>query len=1190
MDLIRFIFLLCLFLEFARAQDLLKELLELPAPPPPNSKWKKELHGEISSFDPFNTPDENSDMQTLVAYWSNLSYSEYKDAPIIPSEKVLKKMKAEIEKDPYLLVSLLQIFKHREEDIEFVKNLYERERQKGEINPYWIKEVKNWLICNSKYFTNELLKLVQESLKETNDYLEGKNELLALAKHDWNKAEPILRTLLADSNKQILQTLARFAFYRKAIYENNESEIKRWRNALKKTVEDKTKRPAARDLAMDALILSGDFPGRDEWYLSLFRDETLHDLREQSTNFTGLITLPKLSPPNKYRSKMLEFLKSNNKSLRTIAARILLENQQVYENYDSKAIKALLPALEDQDWIDEKWRSHLEERIIYALEKIKLPESVPGLIKQLQEKKKLILLTQDERKYEHQEKIRAIVSALGNQGDPKAIPFLRSLLMETIRNDEIHFKETIAEAVIKCNGFSLQEQAYFLEKALQKEVLEENVDSFEDIVGKTVKHLYEDKLEADSELVTLLDLRRKELLKVAPKFALKLREVLVRWKGEAIDSLLLSELNDSSIDREGVLRILARRKELRKSRLNEIYSLRNSNSIAQGISACLLEDGNFSTIKSNDLKVKLAMLACARLIRMRLPITEVAAMTKDKNLKEAAVLYLEVEDSQEARKAIYSSYPNQAYITGARGYFGKKTNTSYWLDQVFRSVYNNYDSSHITLYPKLDKIEKNLRDEILKRKDLTAIYAYNDSYIRIYEDKATFQWKNSEDYYRERELGKEEVENFQRFLLENQVENLGPFLGNCQDECCGPRSTELEFIMLGKNGGRRVFFSGVERISEVPFFADLEKIFVDLRQKPSRIKYLSQDSVPSLKVLFSDDEKKILTVWKNENDFRVLVRNLKEEDQARREVQKMVYEMEERGLGENLIRETVFKNLLNQGRLTNPWQKFASGRLGELVSSPTGFSNTFSAQSINYLSEDALLNPYDWKQRTELFRFSEKEDGIYKVHKNGRKEKISSRNFYGNFSVSSDGNWIVGASQGSLFRINLVTRKETQIPAENQIAFERTYYIPSLSSFLVVAYKATESQVVEEAEIFSTGLGSEIDPAEYPVEYFLLDTQTWRLRPASSKITLFAQQTIRPLQKVSSTVDEFWVAEFDPKEKRTKIGILNAKTQTFKVVLTLPKIKFNSMRMWVDEKEKKVYFAHDGNLLEVSFQSDFKLK
>src|SRR6185503_18359923 len=108
-----------------------------------------------------------------------------------------------------------------------------------------------------------------------------------------------------------------------ALEEEDSSDTAKYRGELKKIVEDKTAGYKARDLAMDALVLGGDFEGRDDWYISLLSDETLLELQENG--YTGLTTLVRYMPDarEKWIPLMTKLLGGNNRTLRTAAARNL---------------------------------------------------------------------------------------------------------------------------------------------------------------------------------------------------------------------------------------------------------------------------------------------------------------------------------------------------------------------------------------------------------------------------------------------------------------------------------------------------------------------------------------------------------------------------------------------------------------------------------------------------------------------------------------------------------------------------------------------------------------------------------------------------------------------------------------------------------------------------------------------------
>ena len=85
---------------------------------------------------------------------------------------------------------------------------------------------------------------------------------------------------------------------------------------------------------------------------------------------------------------------------------------------------------------------------------------------------------------------------------------------------------------------------------------------------------------------------------------------------------------------------------------------------------------------------------------------------------------------------------------------------------------------------------------------------------------------------------------------------------------------------------------------------------------------------------------------------------------------------------------------------------------------------------------------------------------------------------------------------------------------------------------------------------------------------------------AKGDVYPLSSQTFRPLQKVSALPDTFWAAQSG--KNGTDVGVYNPKTLSFKALMTIPSISFDSMSMWIDEAENKVYFVYKGQLLALS--------
>jgi hypothetical protein len=144
------------------------------------------------------------------------------------------------------------------------------------------------------------------------------------------------------------------------------------------------------------------------------------------------------------------------------------------------------------------------------------------------------------------------------------------------------------------------------------------------------------------------------------------------------------------------------------------------------------------------------------------------------------------------------------------------------------------------------------------------------------------------------------------------------------------------------------------------------------------------------------------------------------------------------------------------------------------------------------------------------------------------------------------------------FRVNLLTNREFKIAMPDYGLVEPVAFVPSLNKVLLFGGSYYEEE------------------SDRDGRYFLLDPETGTVQPVKGEVEPLVQQTYRPLQP-AALADEFWAAIPDSEKKQTVFGIYNAKTLTFKPLLTIPEIQFNSMNMWVEGG--KIYFVYEGHLL-----------
>lgn len=1219
------------FLPKSAAQNnVLNDLLSLPAPPPPNPDFSMTTDANSRSAEFYsqkNPPDDNAPIDEIMDYWqAQNQYNPKTSYAVIPSDRTLQRILEELDRHPEKLGNFLNVLSTRPESAENVRRIYERMKAGGNNEEYALGSIEGWLTQNSTYNV-EALAAAAAASKDQSDYVTNQDAVLALARVDWERARPILERMLNDPTQSVSQTLARWAFYEHAVREGNEIEADRWRDELKKTVENKSLKAPNRDLAMDAIVETGDFPGRDDWYFSMFEDETLHDLG----GYTGLTTMITHSSPDKYIEKMIELVRTGSPKVRAVAIRNLTG---LFDQKNPDVIRVMLPWLENPAWAKDLGGTR--NSLVSALAEIEMPESVSGLIAILDEKVEVgsgsnsrpAVMTNanviDESPvefdiYDSDETYPfryQAVNALAKQKSLQAVPALRRILPDV----EEWQRDAVVKAILESGGFSITEQVNALEFVAldlrnQIEVNEKMAADFgmsddgedEDegmvanksrptaivsntmmmdnkmlpprqsvfnpadiipLLGRQVAAISEPSL----ELVTAVVSRINYYDSKNPAMADALRKIVQTWNGPAINALMLTDLAGGKADADTIVKLLSLRKELREKQSNDVYAARSGNKpSALGITACILEnEGEYAQILASDnAEMKIAMLGCARLIRAKLPVRTVAANLQNPNklLASAAELYLESEDSPEARNIIYELYPEKAKILGATVFFAPdnmKFGNFQFLNALFSSVNEKNTLPPYSLYSAISERrvmqtqEKKLQKEITENTELIGIYAYNENFVRIYADKTVFSWAENNARFRERTLNAQEFGYLKNYLASNNVNQLPPFIGDC--EGCQPR----ELLMLGANGGRRVF---VKSQTMPTFFAGLDKIFDEMRKLPAKLKYYLENDVVGLEILYADDKLAATTVWKNGADLRLLI----EDTERREQIDRELAQADEAGYQsadettdyEKLETESV-RRRLQRANDEFAWRNLAGERLGDYPGQPPGFEAI--------LRKDNLPVPADneqWKRRAGNVEIRNGNNELYRIL-GGQAVKIQT-GYYFNPVITADGRWIIAAKydydndRQQLSRINVQTGKETKINVNEAIGSVRpVVFIPSANKVLLVSGGDYDYENEEQ----SAAGGA----------YYLLDAETGAIQPLRGEVRPLVQQTFRPLQ-TNGKPDEFWAAIPDQRKEITQVGIYNAKTFTFTPRLKIPRITFNSMEMWVDEPGNKVYFVYKGQLL-----------
>jgi HEAT repeat protein len=1272
-----------LFHTSAAKSDPIAGLLNLPAPPPPNPAVQQRSRypygSNLASFKAGHPPQDDAPIDDLIEYWGQQS-NDPRVRRGTPSAKTVERLLNESRERPEIVSKILNILPGDKDTADAVKALYERSLSDetrsletgSDTEAAPIPAMKQWLKFNSGYFSNELEKVALH-VKDTDVHyvtLDDENSVLALTRYDWEHANSRISQMYGDHSQPVTQVLATWALYRHALDTDSSSDVERYRGELMRMVEDRSLPDGVRDKANDALMLEKDFPGREEWTISLFQDETLVNMPQ----YTMLTTLMTHEPSDKYVPRLIELLDKNSKPVvRTGAVRSLMlaMPRSSDDEQTRQIVKAMLPWLSDESWAAETGRER--SQLVQKLAEIDMPEAVPALIKLLDEKhmvdvpdyngdravgtasntnsavrapmiaanaamamaanavRKAGAKDTDEpptKKVEQFTYRSDAIRALGKQRDLRAVPALRRM----INLVEGYERQIVIGAIYNCGGFTLPEQVDAIDLVAHAVMNRQAVTGYGNyaIGANSMSNIftgaeYAERLarqrmppspveirtmlgqllmmdgeNISNELARAVVDRIETLDKQEPELALAYRSVLMHWSNAAVNVLFLRDAKRGIATTDMLVRLLATRHELKQKQPADISDLRTGSPSAVGIAACMLEDNSdYETIlDSGSVETKTALLACARLIRASLNIQKAAANlgAKEPLLAEAAEQYLISEDSPEARAAVLARHHGEAMILGAQYVFpgsGKSEGvpgfpgiSSNWLVVLFYSASDSsavpysYEDGPTGVNSDISKVEKSLRDEVKKDDTLLGIYAFDKNYIRIYRDRAMFSWDDDESRYYERPLATEEFEEIKSYIAQKRADELPPFL-YCPSAYCPGR----ELLMLGRNGGRRVFVAADQsgrRHDDI--FTGLDKYFAELKRTPASLKYDLSRELPGLEIGFADPDLHAETVWKNGDDLRVAVSSAA----VRKQVDAEIAKAGEVPDGENSDQDDETAAAARTAKAEKMAEQRAfEGYSWHRIQNGTDAGISTQPPDVDYIPfRDALsVQPTQaqWKARTSRGEVRGGTDGLFMIS-HGQAILLQKGDF-GSPVVTPNGRWAIALqnagedSAAQLLRADLTTRKIFPVASQDYSNYEPLVYIPSINKILVV-----ESREYDDEGERTTP--DDTTPTDYTSEsMMLLDPDTGVLSKPTGELRPLSQQTFRPLQRTAAG-NTFWAAMPDHEKRATAIGTYDAVKFSFHHVMSVPKIVFNSMDMWVDEPGQRIYFVYRGHLLSLPLKTE----
>jgi hypothetical protein len=786
-------------------RELLLKLLDFPSPPENRfeqiADWLKRENENLSGKTNI-IPADDAPVEEIVKFWAG---KRIYDVPK-PTEKTREILLSAVEKDWSLVAGLLHFLPTDARAVEIItRAIAEADKVSQISNGY---DIKQWLLMNNPAQREELISIVEKIQGKPNDRedfgaVEWDEHLIALSKLDWERAYPVINACLGSKNPR-LSTLALTLLYKNAVRENS-ADAEDFRERLKQIAVDKNAKGYARNIAVESLMQT-DWQERDEWFISLFSDESLSN---GSDNGFGYETLPSVveDNPDYWIPKIAKLLGNSNKTVH-FAAAISLSKFEKYRARED-AMRALLPYLEDTG----DWTYYGDGGAIYSLNFIYLPESIPVL--------KRIVEKEDDYNREYAAEALGVKYKVAD-----AAPILEKALMSEPRTN---YQEGIIQGLVHCGGLSDEKKIAAIEFYLQNEPPKESsfTEERHPLIGLGI---YLGNFASTDEAFTKTLLSyAAEIEKDKPAIAAKIKSLAYSWDNREANLALIKAIEEDKAAAADILNAIQKREALKKDFYAQIQTWTEKPDKKAGIAAVILEDETeiAKIINGNNREAQAFLFASARLtekftggsfliqgtgieVQVNLPLENVKRLfaRKDKDLSAAIEKYLEAEDGETARKLILSEHKGEAKIVGRR------------LPKQFGGDFE-----------ELDKWEENLRREILKDKNLEEIYAAPNGVVRIRNGKAEvtvidYNWETEKSSERKYFLSEDKLRKLKNGFAKTNPFALKPI--STPSNSCFMQPASNEFLYLTKNGGVRVYIATLYSSFEGDEYANLLNLWNSL--------------------------------------------------------------------------------------------------------------------------------------------------------------------------------------------------------------------------------------------------------------------------------------------------------------------------------------------------------------------------
>jgi hypothetical protein len=665
------------------------------------------------------------------------------------------------------------------------------------------------------------------------------------------------------------------------------------------------------------------------------------------------------------------------------------------------------------------------------------------------------------------------------------------------------------------------------------------------IGGYIAQHGPEDDLTAE-----LLVKRIDELRTSHAPLADRLQKLTSEWKSTTADRAVLHHLREGSVTASDLASALDRRESIQKTVGPELKELGSLTGFPCGIAAVLAADQEkeIAILASSDVEAVEGLLAAARLVRERLPIAKVDALTTPANplLSKSAEEFLIADDTPEARRLVLARHSGEGLIIGAR---------------------QSYDPGHHS-FRDFDALEDQLKDEFRDPASggetyalLSAGYWGNNGQVllRVSNGIAELMYINDRARYLVRTLTAQEWSSLRDWLNRNQVDDLGPLNMAAFD------GIQYEFLHVSRNGGRRIFMNnpGISD-SGGSVYSQLVGRMRDLASAaPMTLHYRTSDKLPGFELLLADTRVAITGVWTSGADLRI---GLAPEKTSQPDSQ---------GKWTILDKSLALPVMVS-------WFHLEAGHLMPAPTPDEYPSSEPSAFVPKELEADLQEKGYpypEWQltvagKAYRVGSLGKTLDAFWELAP-GRDPRMiaQTKSQFSSPVISPDGRWAVLTTYtgGSWADPNFVVRVDLGSGAVSRIA------IPEANRVVPLGWVASRGRILVKRFRFEDG-DKVIGPAT--PEYWLADPATGGAEIVKGEFAPFEEYAFRKLQPAESS-NTYWAAIPNRNANQTAIGIYDEKNFVFQPIMLVPGILFDSRHIWVDKQAGQFYITYEGHLLRV---------